>query len=388
MGRKRRVAIMIGLEWPVGHHYQVFAGIQRYAQTCGQWDCLINPYVDLLFTNANQPIDLDGIVARATTNLAAVAKKAGIPVVNVWHNSPAIGDVPSVCHDAKESGRLAARHLIERGFRNFGFIGYDNNTASHLQLDGFNEVIGAIGFAAATCHVDQLYDQSAESWQLSQKQIGKWINTWKTPIGIFVTSDLLCRYLAEACRERGLAIPHQVALVGASNELIITNSIMPTLTSIDYGFERIGYRAAELLDEIMNGARPPNEPQRLEPTALVIRQSTDAFVVDDPLVAEALRYITENLHVGINVDKVATHVATTRRTLSRRFHSSLGQTIHDAITQLRLERVKRALIDSKDPLKSVAVASGFRDAIHLCKVFQRIEGISPSDYRSARTVQH
>jgi LacI family transcriptional regulator len=379
---------MIGLDWPVGHHYQVFAGIQRYAQTCGQWDCLINPYVDLLFTNSNQPIGLDGIVARATANLATQAIKAGIPVVNVWHNSPAINDLPSVCHDAKASGRLAAQHLLERGFRNFCFIGYDNVNASRLQLDGFNEVLGTMGFTAATYHIDQLYDQSAEGWQVSQKQIDTWIKTWETPIGVFVTNNLLCRYLAEACRERGLAIPHQVALVGASNELIITNSIIPTLTSIDYGFERIGYRAAELLDEMMNGARPPNKPQLLEPTALIIRQSTDAFVVDDPLVAEALRYITENLQVGINVEKVAAHVSTTRRTLSRRFHSSLGQTIHDAITQLRLERVKRALIDSKDPLKSVAVACGFRDAIHLCKVFQRIEGISPSDYRAARTVQH
>jgi len=388
MGRKRRVAIMIGLEWPVGHHYQVFAGIQRYAQTTGHWDCLINPYADLLFTNSNQPIKLDGIVARATTNLVTLAQKASVPVVNVWHNSPAIHDVPSVCHNPKTAGRLAARHLLERGFRNFGYLGFENVMTSQFQLDGLNEVIGAMGFTAATCNVDQLYDQSVDDWQLSQKQIGKWIDTWQTPIGVFVTSDLLCRYLAEACRERGLAIPHQVALVGAGNELIITNSIIPTLTSIDHGYERIGYRAAELLDEIMNGARPPNETQRLEPAALVIRQSTDAFVVDDLLVTEALRYITENLHVGINVDKVAAHVATTRRTLSRRFHSSLGQTIHDAITQLRIERVKRALIDSKDPLKSVAVACGFRDAIHLCKVFQRIEGLSPSDYRSARAVQH
>ena len=28
----------------------------------------------------------------------------------------------------------------------------------------------------------------------------------------------------------------------------------------------------------------------------------------------------------------------------------------------------------------------FRDAIHLCKVFQRIEGTSPSEYRAARAM--
>jgi LacI family transcriptional regulator len=387
MGRKKRVAIMVGLDWPIGHHHKLFAGIQRYAQISGQWDCLINPYADLLFSDPSQSVDIDGFVARATPTLVTHAQKAGIPVVNVWYNS-AVTDIPSVFHDMNASGQLAARHLLERGFRNFGFLGYKDLRSSQVQYNGFKEIITSKGFQTSLCSVDHDYDQTADAWKKFQKQIKQWIDTWQKPIGILVNFDLLCRYLAESCREQGLTIPHDVALIGTGNELLIATSIMPTLTSIDQGYEHIGYRAAELLDALMNGAPPANNPVLLPPTSLVTRQSTDAFVVDDPLVAEALRYITEHLHEPINVDKVAAHVTTTRRTLSRRFHNILKQTIHDAITQLRLERVKRALIDSKDPLKSIAVACGFRDAIHLCKVFQRIEGISPSDYRSARTVQH
>jgi len=71
-----------------------------------------------------------------------------------------------------------------------------------------------------------------------------------------------------------------------------------------------------------------------------------------------------------------------RRTLSRLFHKSLGQTIHDAITRLRLERAKRRLADPGATVKTVAAECGFRDAIHLCKVFQRVEGVSPSQYRA------
>lgn len=96
-------------------------------------------------------------------------------------------------------------------------------------------------------------------------------------------------------------------------------------------------------------------------------------------------FITDHVHQDLDVEQVAAHIATTRRTLSRRFDSSLGRTIHQAITQLRLERVKRLLVESDATLKSVAAECGFRDAIHLCKVFQRVEKTSPSDYRTTRT---
>lgn len=38
MGHLKRVAVMISLDWPVKHHYQVLAGIQRYAREGGNWE--------------------------------------------------------------------------------------------------------------------------------------------------------------------------------------------------------------------------------------------------------------------------------------------------------------------------------------------------------------
>jgi LacI family transcriptional regulator len=178
-----------------------------------------------------------------------------------------------------------------------------------------------------------------------------------------------------------------VALIGSCNELVVASAGNPSLSSIDFGYERIGHRAAALLDSLMDGSPAPTKPIYVVPAALVTRQSSDAFVVGDPMVAMALRFITEHVHTGVHVEQVAAHVATTRRTLARRFHSCLGRSIHESITQLRIDQVKRHLIESHAALKTVAAACGFRDAIHMCKVFQRIEGTSPSDYRTARTMR-
>lgn len=201
-----------------------------------------------------------------------------------------------------------------------------------------------------------------------------------------VAGDLLCRYLAEACRERNLAMPRSVSLVGTGNEIMVATATTPTLSSVDYGFERIGYRAAELLDALMDGAPEPAEPLILAPVSLVARQSSNAYVVNDAMVGSSLQFISDHLHEDIDVEQVAAHVSTTRRTLSRRFHDSLELTIHDAITRMRLDRVKSRLVESSAVLKTIAKECGFRDAIHLCKVFQRVEGTSPSEYRAERRV--
>lgn len=385
MGRTRRVAVMIGLDWPIRHHHQVFAGIQRYAQECGHWECVLNPYADLLLGDPGQTAGLDGIVARATPRLTRRARAAGIPLVNVWLNSPTRG-LPGVFHDAEESGRMAARHLILRGLRDFGYLGYAGERGSRMQSAGFRSEIDRIGGRCTQCLVPNHYDHSASHWQRFQETLGRWMAGWPRPIGILVAHDLLCRYLAEACRQRHLEIPRTVALIGSSNELVVATVASPTLTSIDLGFERVGYRAAALLDDMMDGGSPPREPRLVPPTGLIIRQSSDAFVVDDPMVAEALRFIADHVHQDIDVEQVATHLATTRRTLSRRFQGGLGHTIHQAIIRLRIERAKRLLVESRSTLKTVAAECGFRDAVHLCKVFQRVEGTSPSDYRTTRTM--
>lgn len=385
MQPKRRVAVMIGLDWPVGHHHQVFAGIQRYARECGRWECLMNPYADLLFQGPGHNPGFDGVVARATPELAERARAANVPVVNVWMNSAAKG-LPTVVHDVAEAGRMTARHLLARGFRNFACLGFEDVVGTQTQVDGFREVIGPLGYSCTECRVRHQYDHTADNWQEFQQQLKTWMDGWPPSIGVMVVNDLLCRYLAEACRERNLAMPRSVSLVGAGNEILVDTATTPTLSSIDYGFERIGYRAAELLDALMDGAPEPAEPIRLAPVSLVARQSSDAFVVDDVMVAAALQFITDHLHEDLDVEQVADHVSTTRRTLSRRFHDSLSLTIHDAITQLRLDRVKSRLVESSAVLKSIAKECGFRDAIHLCKVFQRVEGTSPSEYRAERRV--
>jgi len=150
------------------------------------------------------------------------------------------------------------------------------------------------------------------------------------------------------------------------------------------GYERVGFRAAQLLDEMMDGAPGPTEPILLEPTGLVARQSSDVMAVDDPIVARALGFMSDHSHEPIKIPDVAVGAHVTRRTLERRFRTVLGRSIKDELVRLRVERAKRLLVETKTPIKRLASKAGFHDARRMYEIFLRVEGIPPSAYRRQR----
>ena len=377
-----RVAISLELEWAYKRHLQLYAGCQRYADEAG-WLSGVNPAIERMLGMASPPA-YDGILARVSPTLAAAAKRQGVPLVNVWLNSP-VPDLSSVYPDYDMSGVMAAEHFIGRGLRQFGYLGYLHDIDSRQQLAGFRRVTDSAGFPC-TAHylVSNHLDGSAPGWESFVAALGAWIDTWEPPIGVFLCGDLYCRYLMDVCRAKGLHVSQDVAIIGTGNEPELCNSPEPGLTSIDMGYGKVGYHAAALLDHLMSGGAPPDNPELIAPAELVPRRSTDIYASEDVLVARALRYISENSHLRIRVNDVAAAVATTRRTLERRFNEYAGRTIADEITRLRLERAKRRMVETDAPMKDVAIDAGFRNADHFCKVFSRIEGIPPTQYREER----
>jgi len=371
------------MDWGFKRHLETYAGCQAYADEVG-WNCSIHPAVERAFLPDSGGKPFDGVLARTTPTLAAAARKAGVPLVNLWLNSP-VKELPSVFSDFEASGAMAAEHLLARGFRQLAYLGFQRDIDSRLQTQGFREVAKREGVPCTTHRFSRSgLEGQARGWEEFISGLESWIDTWKPPIGVFVCSDLFCRYLIDVCRTKGLHVSQDVAIVGTSNEPAICDAPHPSLTSIDMGFAQIGYRAAAMLDQLMSGGKAPTAPELVAPAELIPRQSTDAFAADDPLVARALRFISEHGHERIEVKEVVAAVATNRRSLERKFNESLGRTIAGEITRLRLERAKRRMVETEAPMKDVASDAGFRNADHFYKVFTRVEGIPPTQYREER----
>ena len=371
MGRRRVIGVAIDIAWPGKHHQATVRGILDAARDRG-WRCVLDPFLE---TTAGY----DGVIARATRPLAARVRRARLPAVNVWVNSPD-RSLPRVLPDQKAAGRLAAEHLKSRGFRRFAFLGHPRDLNTQLHGDGFRDVVEASGFPCSIRLIRQ-EPRTAPEWRAVQASLDAWISQWALPCGVFVADDFSARLLADACRRKGLRLPDDAALVGFGNEELTCEMMDPSLTSIELGFERVGRRAVEALARLFRGGGASVKTELVPPAGIVERASTDVFAVDDRDVARALRTIADLSSRPLRVPAVVAALGTARRSLERRFRKSLGRTIHDQIVRAHVERAKRLLAGTDEPLKRVAKESGFRTPQQLSKLFRRSEGMTPLAFR-------
>ncbi|QOV92023.1 substrate-binding domain-containing protein [Humisphaera borealis] len=387
MTRKpRRVALMLDLQWPYKRHSQVFAGIQRYAEAQG-WISVIDEFVhNTLPGRSGRAVPYDGIVARGNHRLATRAARLGVPVVNVWSSSPARHLIPGVFPDSTATGRLIAEHLLSRGFRAFATLTSPQNVVHDLEVKEFDRLVREAGFSCDKSFVPQDPYKDIASWRKTERLLQQAAKRWKPPVAVYVGEEFCARMLIEEAHRLGWRIPQDLAIIAGKNEETLCEQPRPSLTSVEIGYDRIGFAAAELLDRLMDGERPPTTPIRVPPHGLVVRESTDFYAVDDGVVASALEYISANSHRPIGIADVARAVGVERRTLQNYFRKSIDRPIATEIRRVRIERAKRELAQGDRPLSEIARDAGFGTMQRLYEVFRRELGMSPSDYRKQRTL--
>jgi len=113
----------------------------------------------------------------------------------------------------------------------------------------------------------------------------------------------------------------------------------------------------------------------------VVRSSTDASAVGDPLVTKALRFMSDNSDRPMKVEEIVAQVPTSYRSLERRFQKVQGRSIISEMIRMRIERAKRLLSDTHMSVKKVALSCGFSSSQDFYPVFRRCEGVSPGTYR-------
>lgn len=404
----RRIALALDLALLYKNHTGVFAGIQRYADEAG-WHVLIDNWAEgtLQASPKGRPA-YDGVIARLTDarlGLVASAKKRGVPVVNVMGASSVFDQVPGVFPDYEQIGRLQAEHLLAHGLRGFTFLTAEGSRPEVRQRAGFISAIETAGHSATVLDLPGMWDDSLAGHKQSQVTLTKWLDNWKRPIGLASTGDDILRVVMQMCLVRGWQIPDEVAVIGTGNEILLCEQPRPSLSSVEVGFERVGYEAARLLDGLMtqayrdeNSGRPMQIRQRvtshpvapmhvtLPPVGIVVRDSTSSFLAEDLLVAAAQKFIAAHCGRRMGVNTVAAELSVSPKTLQKHFALSLKRSVAQEIRRARIELAKRELAEGKRAIHEIAKLAGFKSNVSLAVIFRREVGLTPSQYRAQRSL--
>jgi LacI family transcriptional regulator len=376
----RRIGLV--LSYSLGYCRGILRGVRSYAERKPDW---VFAPVDPEGTELERLLAWKpaGIIAHIFSrelaqSLAAFRK----PLVNV---SSIVSDLPYPCVGIDDAmiGRLAATHLLERGFRRFGFAGQPAHFYSNQREAGFRAAIESAGFKVASYHErGRSFCPRGRLWTFDAA-VRHWLAALEKPVGVFAPSDSWGLQLTEMCRQQGLRIPEDVALVGVDNDDLLCELARPSLSSIAVPAELIGFEAAAVLDRLMSGPRPkpPLLPLLLPPLGVITRRSSDILAIADEDLAASVQYIREHAHRPIQVKDVLDVVLVSRRSLERRFRTTLGRSVSQEICCAHMERARNLLSRTEMSMSEVAHNSGFSAGKQLSIVFRREMGLTPSMYR-------
>ncbi|OAI39489.1 XylR family transcriptional regulator [Planctomycetaceae bacterium SCGC AG-212-D15] len=359
-------------------------GIIRYLRSHEPWSV----FFELREHGATPPTWLkewrgDGIISRPTSpDLARLFRKKRIPVVDLNDVYEGLG-LPYIGSDDHAIGRVAAEHLLERGFRRFAFCGFTEHAWSRRRGAGFTAAIADAG-ELSPAYESPWGGPAAHPWEKEQKVIGDWLAHLPRPVGVLACNDMRGQHVLDACQRVGLAVPEEVAVIGVDDDVLLCELCDPPLSSVVPNPERIGYEAAALLDRLMAGEKSAdldNAERFIEPLGVTPRQSTDVLAIDDPHVAAAVRFIREHACSGATVGDVLTHVPLSRTILERRFRKYLGRSPQAEIRSVQLKRVKQLLAETDLRLERIAELAGYEHPEYLSVVFKRETGETPGEYR-------
>jgi LacI family transcriptional regulator len=385
MSKQRHVALIVDATKP--YDRKVISGLAEYVQQVGNWSL----YVE------EEPLDKlpdfrswngDGVIANFDDpRVFDAVKNLDVPVVGLgggygkYH--PGL-DISYLRTDNDMIARLAATLLINRGFRHFAYCGMPRTPLNGWSKEREHSFTNYVSTRNFPCEVYNGRFTTTRQWRKLQNHLGRWLSGTEKPIGIMACNDARARHVLEACRNIGVRVPEEVAVIGVDNDELICELTQPPLSSIEQGARHLGYEAAASLDQLMSGKHYKSFERTIEPVGVVERRSTDTLAFDDAAVTLALQIIRDRACEPIQVRDVVDAVPASRTSLEIRFQKHTGHSIHSEIRQTQLNQAKKMLSSGNLPIKNVAQHCGFRTVQYFTTVFREAFGETPAAFQGSR----
>ncbi|MCF2490070.1 DNA-binding transcriptional regulator [Dyadobacter sp. CY347] len=377
--------IILLLDFAEEYSKSLMKGINTYSKEFGPWIFCRMP----LFHRETVGIDgilkwalewkADGIVGQLYNKDIEKIVQAGIPVI-AQDFKERFAEIPNITGGYHEAGQLGADYFLKKGFTNFAFYGFNDIVWSRERAEGFEERLKKRGHKVH--YFEHKKARSTELWYYKPSSLSRWLKSLPKPIGLMTCDDNQGQHITEACRQLGIRIPEEVAVLGVDNDEMICDLSDPPLSSIALDAEKGGYDAAKLLDHMIKHGTSHYYDIIVKPVQVITRHSTDIYATNDDHIASSLKYIHQNIDKNLHVDEVVKQVPLSRRALEKRFLEITGYPIYKYIFNLRIEKFTQKLLDTDMSVFEIALDMGLTDSKNIARQFRQAKGCSPSVYRN------
>jgi LacI family transcriptional regulator len=328
-----------------------------------------------------------GVVAPVSKRewIAAV-RDLRCPVVNYSGRLPPLSFALNVRFDSVEIGRLAAAHLVERGYKTFAFVAEPASSFSAERREGFADALAAMGRELHhEFYFPVVASDPAEIDRDAARRVGRWLDSMGGG-GFFCANDGVALRFLRALREVDPFSSDLFGCVGVDDTAEAPGSMEAVgLTSVRPAYEGLGSTAAEHLHAALEGGADGTSGRVTLVGGAILRErdSTGGFFCDDPVVVRLARRAAIEVEAGgaPSVSRLMESAGLPRRTVSERFKRARGESLREFVLGLRLRRAARLLRTTEATIAEIAQACGFNKHADLTERFHSAFGCPPREFR-------
>jgi LacI family transcriptional regulator len=188
------------------------------------------------------------------------------PVVLIDEQIPGM-NLPALVCDSRKGARELATHVLDQGHRQIAVIGGPPALwTAQQRLAGYREAFASAGLDPDSIPVFQGDYRQGSGGALAAKALA----SDARPTALICANDLMAIGAMEYCRESGLRCPDYVSIVGF-DDLPLSSMLTPRLTTVRQPAHELGFGAATMLLDILDGGEP--SPVEVLPVAVQLRNS-------------------------------------------------------------------------------------------------------------------
>jgi len=377
------VKILVLTDFSSSYSRRLLKGIIRYSREVGPWKFQRMPLYFRMMYGEDGVVEFakkwkaDAIIAQLRDVNVELLNSLNIPII-VQNYSERNKAVSNLTGNYYETGVMAARFFLNRGYRNFAYYGYENAIWSRERGLGYKDEIEKNG---GKCHILENRNSDSREWVYDHEHIGKWLQSLKKPIALFACDDYYALQISETCNIDNISIPEEIALLGVDNDELLCNISNPPLSSIVLDVENGGYQAGKLLHKLINKETAKAFNIVVDPLYVECRTSTEKYAVSDKHIRKILTYIGNNYTNQISVDDLVRQIPLSRRVLEKKFKKMTGSSLYQCIQDHRMNHFTRLLLTSDYTLFDAALQSGFDNYKNISRIFRKYKAHSPAEYR-------